>query len=118
MGGQFRYGTGEAHEGPMASLVYQLHQQVARLVIEQCGGVLEYVPLPASLRASYQLFTEADLRSLRAAGYTSPMTHPVAGIRAYPRQLSAPVRGDVSRLGHVGVRSSAPPGRPARHQCR
>jgi ADP-L-glycero-D-manno-heptose 6-epimerase len=153
------YGTGEAHKGRMASLVYQLHQQattsgrlrlfggldgcadgeqrrdfvvvgdvvqvtlwaleqakvsgilnvgsgtatsfnqVARLVIEHCGGALEYVPLPASLRASYQLFTEADLRSLRAAGCTWPMTRPAAGIGDYLRQLSAPVREDASRPG-------------------
>jgi len=63
---------------------------VAKLVVDHHGaGSIEYVPLPASLRGSYQIFTRADLRALRAAGFTQAMTDPVVGIRAYLRQLSA-----------------------------
>ncbi len=145
------YGPGERHKGLMASLIYQLHEQVAesgrawlfgdlggcadgeqrrdfiavadvvrvtlwflgqtgtsgifnvgtgvatsfndiaKLVIDHHGGgVIDYVPLPASLRRSYQILTRADLRALRAAGYPHAMTEPAAGIRAYLRQLSDP----------------------------
>jgi len=48
---------------------------VARTLIAQLGkGRIEYVPFPDKLKGRYQSFTEADLTTLRAAGYAEPFT--------------------------------------------
>ena len=45
---------------------------LARLVIAALGaGSVEYIPFDAGLSGRYQSFTEAELASLRAAGYVS-----------------------------------------------
>jgi ADP-L-glycero-D-manno-heptose 6-epimerase len=57
---------------------------LAHAVIEQRGGgAIEYIPFPGELRASYQSFTEADISSLRAAGYSRAFLDVRAGTRAY-----------------------------------
>ena len=56
---------------------------IARTLIAHLGqGRIEYIPFPDILRGKYQSFTQADVRSLRAAGYTAPFTELEAGIAA------------------------------------
>ncbi|HEV3180532.1 MAG TPA: ADP-glyceromanno-heptose 6-epimerase [Steroidobacteraceae bacterium] len=52
---------------------------------------LEYVEMPAAVRAHYQYFTEARMERLRAAGYTQAFTPLEEGVRDYvQRYLSQP----------------------------
>jgi len=56
---------------------------IAQTLIAHLGqGRIEYIPFPEALRGKYQSFTQADVRSLRAAGYTAPFTELEAGIAA------------------------------------
>ena len=56
---------------------------IARTLIAHLGrGRIEYIPFPEALRGKYQSFTQADVRSLRAAGYAAPFTELEAGIAA------------------------------------
>ncbi|HEY3270699.1 MAG TPA: ADP-glyceromanno-heptose 6-epimerase [Geothrix sp.] len=56
---------------------------IARALIVHLGqGRIEYIPFPDALRGKYQSFTQADVRSLRAAGYTVPFTELEPGIAA------------------------------------
>jgi ADP-L-glycero-D-manno-heptose 6-epimerase len=65
-------------EGPARSGVYNVgtgqartFNDVARTIIARLGsGAIEYVPFPESLAGKYQSFTQAELSSLRNAGYT------------------------------------------------
>lgn len=47
------------------------------------------VPFPEHFRGGYQRFTLADLRGLREAGYTAPMTTLEEGVTAYHAALQA-----------------------------
>ena len=56
---------------------------IAKTLIAHLGrGRIDYIPFPDELRGKYQSFTQADVRSLRAAGYTAPFTELEAGIAA------------------------------------
>ncbi|HEY3399033.1 MAG TPA: ADP-glyceromanno-heptose 6-epimerase [Geothrix sp.] len=56
---------------------------IANTLIAHLGqGRIEYIPFPEALRGKYQSFTQADVRSLRAAGYSAPFTELEAGIAA------------------------------------
>lgn len=48
---------------------------------------IEFIDMPESLRAKYQYRTEADIRKLRAVGYTGAMTTLEAGISDYAQHL-------------------------------
>ena len=145
------YGPGEAHKGPMASVAYHLHGQVAakgearlfegsggygpgeqrrdfvhvgdvvnvnlwffeqrhvsgvfnvgtgksatfndvaRAIIDWHGkGAIRYIPFPDELKSRYQSFTEADLRALRAAGYSQPFRDVRAGVKDYLDAVGSP----------------------------
>jgi ADP-L-glycero-D-manno-heptose 6-epimerase len=64
-------------EGPARSGVYNVgtgqartFNDVAKIIIARLGsGSIEYVPFPESLAGKYQSFTQAELSSLRNAGY-------------------------------------------------
>ncbi|MBE1724279.1 ADP-glyceromanno-heptose 6-epimerase [Bombella apis] len=73
--GLFNCGTGQACT----------YEALARAVCAAAGRAAEidYVPMPESLRGQYQSFTQADMRALRAAGYTAPFTTPEDGISHY-----------------------------------
>jgi ADP-L-glycero-D-manno-heptose 6-epimerase len=72
--GIFNLGTGEARS----------FNDVARAVIAWHGrGRIAYIPFPSSLASSYQDFTQADLATLRAAGYTAGFASVEQGVRAY-----------------------------------
>ena len=62
---------------------------IARTLVDQLGqGRIEYIPFPAELVGKYQSFTQADVSSLRAAGYTAPFTTLEAGIAATLAELA------------------------------
>jgi ADP-L-glycero-D-manno-heptose 6-epimerase len=70
--GIFNAGTGRARS----------FNDIARTLIDHLGrGTIEYIPFPEDLRGKYQSYTQADLSSLRAAGYSAPMTELEEGIR-------------------------------------
>lgn len=55
---------------------------IAQTLIAHLGaGRIEYIPFPAELRGKYQSFTQADLESLRSAGFAAPFTELEEGIR-------------------------------------
>ena len=61
---------------------------IARTLIAHLGqGRIEYIPFPDTLRGKYQSFTQADVRGLRAAGYTAPFTGLETGIAATLREI-------------------------------
>ena len=61
---------------------------IASTLIAHLGqGRIEYIPFPDTLRGKYQSFTQADVRSLRAAGYTAPFIGLEAGIAATLREI-------------------------------
>ncbi len=56
---------------------------IARTLIAHLGrGRIEYIPFPEGLRGKYQSFTQADVRSLRDAGYGTAFTRLEDGIAA------------------------------------
>lgn len=72
--GVFNVGTGRS----------ATFNEVANAVIGWHGrGAIRYIPFPKDLESSYQSFTEADLRALRAAGCDLPFRDVQAGVPAY-----------------------------------
>jgi ADP-L-glycero-D-manno-heptose 6-epimerase len=56
---------------------------IAKTLIGLLGqGRIDYIPFPENLRGKYQSFTQADVRSLRAAGFAAPFTELEIGIAA------------------------------------
>ena len=54
-------------------------------------GFIEYIPFPEALRGKYQSFTQADLTTLRKAGYNSPFASVEQGVAKYVEWLNARV---------------------------
>ncbi|MCC7257364.1 MAG: ADP-glyceromanno-heptose 6-epimerase [Gammaproteobacteria bacterium] len=72
--GIFNLGTGQARS----------FNDVARAVIGWHGrGRIRYVPFPTTLAGSYQSYTQADLATLRLAGYQDGFIDIEEGVRAY-----------------------------------
>ena len=72
--GIFNLGTGQARS----------FNDVANAVIAWHGrGRIQYVPFPAHLTGSYQSYTQADLTTLRAAGYKQDFISLEDGVRSY-----------------------------------
>jgi ADP-L-glycero-D-manno-heptose 6-epimerase len=72
--GIFNVGTGRAEP----------FNAVGRAVIDwHARGAIEYIPFPESLRGAYQSYTQADLSTLRAAGYTGEFLDVAAGVKDY-----------------------------------
>lgn len=73
--GLFNVGTGVARTWlDLARAVF------AAMDREPC---IEFIDMPEALRGKYQYRTEADIRKLRRAGYTAPMTSLEDGVRDY-----------------------------------
>ena len=69
--GVFNAGTGEARS----------FNAIAQALIRHLGrGAIEYIPFPDALKGKYQSFTQADLKTLRAAGYARAFTPLEEGI--------------------------------------
>lgn len=78
--GIFNLGTGVARS----------FNDVANAVIGWHGrGRIRYVPFPPELEASYQSFTQADLTSLRLAGYQDEFIDVEEGVRSYLNELKS-----------------------------
>ena len=74
LSGIFNVGTGKS----------QPFNDVAKAVIDWHGkGKIQYIPFPDHLKGHYQSFTEADISSLRQAGYDKPFKTVQEGVRAY-----------------------------------
>lgn len=72
--GIYNVGTGKS----------QTFNDVANAVIAwNKKGHIQYVPFPEHLKGAYQSFTEADISSLRKAGYTKPFKTVEEGTVAY-----------------------------------
>ena len=70
--GIFNAGTGQARS----------FNAIAETLIQHLGqGKIKYIPFPDELLGKYQSFTQADVRSLREAGYDRPFTALEDGIR-------------------------------------
>ena len=54
-------------------------------------GFIEYIPFPEALRGKYQSFTQADLTTLRKAGYDAPFASVEQGVAKYVEWLNARV---------------------------
>ncbi|HUC09335.1 MAG TPA: ADP-glyceromanno-heptose 6-epimerase [Stellaceae bacterium] len=63
---------------------------LANAVYQELGREpnIRFVDTPAGLREQYQYFTEADIRKLRAAGFTAPFHTLESGVRDYISGLS------------------------------
>jgi ADP-L-glycero-D-manno-heptose 6-epimerase len=73
--GLFNVGTGKARS--FRDLVTALFRALGR------EPKIEYVDMPASIRDQYQYFTEAELGSLRRAGYNAGFTPLEEGVKQY-----------------------------------
>jgi len=72
--GIYNVGTGQARSfNDIAHSLIHLHG----------NGEIEYIAFPAGLKAAYQSFTEADISSLRKAGYDEKFTSLEEGLRHY-----------------------------------
>jgi ADP-L-glycero-D-manno-heptose 6-epimerase len=72
--GIFNVGTGQA----------QTFNDVAHAVINHYKkGEITYIPFPEHLQGHYQSYTQADLSTLRAAGYTMPFRTVEEGVSDY-----------------------------------
>lgn len=72
--GIYNLGTGRA----------QTFNDVANAVLEWHGkGHIEYIPFPENLLGRYQSYTQADITSLRFAGYTDEFRTVEEGTKAY-----------------------------------
>lgn len=79
--GIFNCGTGRS----------QSFNDVAKAVLAHHGrGQLEYIPFPEHLRGRYQSFTEADISSLRRAGYRGTFKSVEEGVQLYLTWLNSP----------------------------
>jgi ADP-L-glycero-D-manno-heptose 6-epimerase len=79
--GIFNLGTGKA----------RTWNDLARALFSAVGKpvVIEYIDMPKSLRPRYQYFTQADMTSLRKAGYQKPFTPLEDAVRDYVTYLKA-----------------------------
>jgi ADP-L-glycero-D-manno-heptose 6-epimerase len=72
--GIFNTGTGRAES----------FNEIAKAVIRWYDrGHIDYIPFPEHLRGRYQSFTQADISSLRAAGYSAPFKTVAEGVKEY-----------------------------------
>ena len=79
LSGIYNLGTGRS----------QTFNDVARAVIAWHGkGEIEYIPFPEHLAGRYQSFTEADVSSLRAAGYERSFRTVEEGVARYMEVLN------------------------------
>jgi ADP-L-glycero-D-manno-heptose 6-epimerase len=85
--GLFNLGTGQARS--FVDLVHAIGAALDRPVR------IEFVPIPESIRANYQYFTEAKMTKLRDAGYTQAFYSLEEGVADYVRQYL--VRPDIYR---------------------
>ncbi len=80
-GGVYNVGTGEARTWvDMMKAVFAAMDREPRI---------EFIPMPDVLKDKYQYFTQAEMKKLRAAGYTRPIQSLEEGVAAYVPYLEA-----------------------------
>jgi ADP-L-glycero-D-manno-heptose 6-epimerase len=93
--GIFNVGTGAAqsfNDVAVATVnACRKHGNEAPLTLAdmQRQGVIEYIPFPQELTGKYQSYTQADITSLRAAGYAAPLLTVEDGVARYIETLFA-----------------------------
>ena len=91
--GIFNIGTGRAqtfNDVAVATVnACRAAQQKPALSLAQMveQGILEYIDFPEALKGKYQNFTQADISSLRAAGYDAPLLTVDEGCARYVTHL-------------------------------
>ena len=91
--GIFNVGTGLAQpfNDVAVAVVNSLRQAEGRpaLTLDDLRRekIIEYIAFPDTLRGKYQSFTQADVSSLRKAGYKRPFLTVEQGVERYVRQL-------------------------------
>jgi len=73
--GLYNVGTGAARS--FLDLANAVYAQLG------CEPDIRFVDTPSALRPQYQYFTEADIRKLRAAGFTAPFHTLESGVADY-----------------------------------
>ena len=73
--GIFNVGTGIAHS--FRDLMVAMFEALSQ------KPTIEYVDMPATIRDSYQYFTQAETDNLRRAGYNADFTPLTAAVRRY-----------------------------------
>ena len=85
--GIFNIGTGKSSS----------FNQIANCLINLEGyGDKMYIPFPESLRNKYQSYTQADISSLRKAGYDSPFLNIDEGVKLYHSDLKKMALSEVT----------------------
>ncbi len=93
LSGIFNLGTGRAqsfNDVAVASINACLDAEgQAALTLEEmrARGMVEYIAFPDALRGKYQSFTQADIASLRRAGYAKPFLTVEEGVARYCAHL-------------------------------
>ena len=78
--GIYNLGTGKS----------QTFNEVAKAVIDwNKKGEISYIKFPENLKGAYQSYTEADITSLRNAGYTEPFFNVQEGVIDYLSKLES-----------------------------
>jgi ADP-L-glycero-D-manno-heptose 6-epimerase len=95
-GGLFNIGSGEANT--WVSLTEAIFAAM------QLPSQIEFIDMPEQLRGKYQYFTCADIRKLRSAGYSKPITPLREAVRDYVQHYLAPGR----RLGEEDTAEMLP----------
>jgi ADP-L-glycero-D-manno-heptose 6-epimerase len=87
--GVYNCGTGRAQSfNELAGAVINAVQGTRRSIKEMTEkSLIEYVPFPPGLLDKYQSFTQADLTTLRAAGYIAAFRPVEEGVAAYVAEL-------------------------------
>jgi len=91
--GIFNLGTGRAQPfNDVARAVINTCRQAegkSPLSLQEClaQGLLEYIPFPEALKGKYQSYTQADVGTLREAGYAAPFLNVEEGVGRYVRSL-------------------------------
>ena len=68
----------------------QTFNEVAKAVIDwNKKGEISYIKFPENLKGAYQSYTEADITSLRNAGYTEPFFNVQEGVIDYLSKLES-----------------------------
>jgi ADP-L-glycero-D-manno-heptose 6-epimerase len=82
--GIFNCGTGQARSWKaLATAVFTAMNIPPRI---------EFIEMPETLKGKYQYFTQAEMKRMRAAGYSAPFTSLEEGVRQYVTDYLA-VRG-------------------------
>jgi ADP-L-glycero-D-manno-heptose 6-epimerase len=92
--GIFNLGTGHSHTfNDMAVATINAIRATRgddELTLEEMKSMelIEYIPFPEALKGKYQSYTEADMKSLREAGYDAPFLDVTEGVAHYVAEMT------------------------------